>query len=71
MPMEAVCTRPTEMPMPYDFAPRLARRALARRRRHLLFTLCLLMLPALSFHSTRPAGETLAAESLQLAEAAR
>ncbi len=36
-----------------DYAPRLAAIARARRRRQLIFTLGLLMLPALSFY---PAG---------------
>lgn len=39
--------------MIYDYAPRLAARLQARKRRHVLFTLCLLMLPALSFQTVR------------------
>lgn len=39
--------------MPYDYAPRLALLARNRRRRHVLFTVCMLMLPALSFQAAR------------------
>lgn len=38
--------------MTYDYAPRLAQRAAARRRRSLLAALILLCLPALSWHAT-------------------
>lgn len=56
--------------MTYDYAPRLAARAIARRRRHVLFTLCLLLLPALSLHTTRSAAETANATPVQLAQSA-
>lgn len=57
--------------MIYDYAPRLAARAQARKRRHVLFTLCLLTLPALSLHTTRSAAETSATSPVQLAQNAR
>ncbi|MES2683817.1 MAG: hypothetical protein V4650_09890 [Pseudomonadota bacterium] len=57
--------------MPYDYAPRLAARAAARRRRHLLFVLALLSLPALSFQSTRSVAEPPASTTLPLEQAAR
>lgn len=47
--------------MPYDYAPRLAARALARRRRHVLFTLVLLTLPALSLQTAGRAADQPAA----------
>ncbi len=37
--------------MTYDYAPRLARRAAARRRRTVLSAFILLCLPALSWHA--------------------
>ena len=57
--------------MTYDYAPRLAARASARKRRHVLFTLCLLMLPALSLHTTSSAIERAATGPVQLAQSAR
>ena len=54
--------------MTYDYAPRLAARAAARKRRHVLFTLGLLMLPALSFQTTRSAADTTATSPVQLAQ---
>lgn len=44
--------------MQTDYAPRLVAIARARRRRHLAFTLGLLMLPALSFYSAGGAADT-------------
>lgn len=57
--------------MIYDYAPRLAARARARRRRNLLFTLCLLSLPALSLQSVRGSTAPIAEPSLQLAQTQR
>lgn len=57
--------------MPYDYAPRLAARAAARRRRNLLFTLALLSLPALSFQSASSRVEEPATISAPLEQAAR
>ena len=54
--------------MPYDYAPRLASLARARKRRHTFFTICLLALPALSFQSVSGAPETKSASSLQVAQ---
>lgn len=54
--------------MPYDYAPRLAALARIRKRRHTLFTICLLALPALSFQSVSGVPETSAASSLQVAQ---
>lgn len=56
--------------MTYDYAPRLAARAIARRRLHVLFTLCLLLLPALSLHTTHSAAEPANATPVQLAQSA-
>lgn len=52
--------------MTYDYAPRLAQRAAARRRRSLLAALILLCLPALSWHAT-PAATVQADEPVSLA----
>ena len=54
-----------------DYAPRLAARASVRKRRHVLFTLCLLMLPALSFHPTHRAADTTATSPVQVAQDVR
>ena len=56
--------------MLYDYAPRLAQRARARRHRHLLFTVCLLSLPALSFQSARGAMDAPPFTRVQLAQSA-
>lgn len=56
--------------MIYDYAPRLAQRARARRHRHLLFTLCLLSLPALSFQSARGVVDAQPMPKVQLAQSA-
>lgn len=53
---------------PYDYAPRLARLAAARRRRHVFFTAFVLMLPALSFQATQPAAQVPAERTVQLAQ---
>lgn len=53
---------------PYDYAPRLARLAAARRRRHVLFTALMLMLPALSFQATHPAADATTQQPVQLAQ---
>lgn len=53
--------------MPYDYAPRLAARARARRRLSVAGTLLLLLLPALSLNAgwgTLPAGKA----ALELAQ---
>lgn len=53
MALHPELTRPTEsFEMTYDYAPRLAQRAAARRRRSLLSAFLLLCLPALSWHAT-------------------
>ncbi len=57
--------------MTYDFAPRLAARARARHRRHILFTVCLLALPALSFQTVRGAADAPPQAAAQLAHASR
>lgn len=54
--------------MPYDYAPRLARLARARRRRHMVLTAGLLMLTALSFNASRSAAENPAIAATRLAQ---
>lgn len=44
--------------MPYDYAPRLTLLARARHRRHVLLTVCLLALPALSLNAAPPLVES-------------
>jgi len=61
--------RPTEsFEMTYDYAPRLAQRAAARRRRSLLSAFILLCLPALSWHA---APKALVSESPVVSLASR
>lgn len=57
--------------MPYDYAPRLAMLARARKRRHIGFTVCLLALPALSFQTARGAPDATPVASVQLAQTTR
>jgi len=54
--------------MTYDYAPRLAQRAAARRRRSLLSAFILLCLPALSWHA---APTALVSESPEVSLASR
>lgn len=55
--------------MLYDYAPRLAAIAQARRRRRMFYTLGLLMLPAMSFQTVRATPDAPPANSVQLAQA--
>ncbi len=57
--------------MPYDYAPRLALLARARKRRHTWFTVCLLALPALSFQTAGGAPDAALVTSMQLAQTNR
>ena len=69
MPMQPELPRPNRsFQMPYDYAPRLAARALARRRWSLAGTLLLLLLPALSLNASFNAAAVTAADQLLLVQ---